>query len=299
MFKTVILSFFVFMAVSCSIFKGGGPLVEGVQKEGEEPFKFKLRKMVIYPGHVKLAAVELPIKVKPLGLNCNGRQFAFWQEGKWLKSYIVEKMSSKIESFGCVLKYQYGKNEYEDIVLEVKVQEFQWQSEELTVIRKLRARTRKEMKRIEREWLHLKKVYSHTNEKPYFYTSFIKPLSSFVTSVFGKRRIYNKSKESQHSGVDFRAKVGTPIEVSNSGRVVYVGDLFFTGNTVIVDHGVGIFTIYAHLSKFKTVTGEYVPKGSVVGLAGMTGRVTGPHLHWGVKIHGINSNGLSLVQAGY
>ena len=91
-------------------------------------------------------------------------------------------------------------------------------------------------------------------------------------------------------------KVGLPIPSSNNGKVLYVGNLFYTGNVVIIDHGVNLFTVYAHLSKIMVKTGDSVEQGQILGLAGKTGRVSGPHLHWGVKLHGFNIDGFSLVE---
>ena len=106
--------------------------------------------------------------------------------------------------------------------------------------------------------------------------------------------MFNNKKRSQHLGNDFRAAIGVPIPVSNRGRVVYVGNLFFSGNVVVVDHGLDIFTLYGHLSKIKTTKGSIVYIGDIIGLAGMSGRVSGPHLHWGVKINGNSVDGFSL-----
>lgn len=86
-----------------------------------------------------------------------------------------------------------------------------------------------------------------------------------------------------------------PIPVTNRGKVVFAGNLFYTGNVVIIDHGLNIFSLYGHLSKIKAQVGDIVNQGDIVGLAGMTGRVSGPHLHWGIKINGHNVDGFSLV----
>jgi murein DD-endopeptidase MepM/ murein hydrolase activator NlpD len=101
---------------------------------------------------------------------------------------------------------------------------------------------------------------------------------------------------STHLGNDFRAPEGTPIPTSNTGKVVYVGDLFYSGKTVIVDHGMQLFSMYAHLSKISVAVGATVNRGDIVGLSGATGRASGPHLHWGIKINGEWIDGFSLVE---
>ena len=113
---------------------------------------------------------------------------------------------------------------------------------------------------------------------------FVRPVAGDQTSIFGTRRILNGEPRSPHPGVDLRGSEGTPVQASGAGRVVLARDLYYSGNTVIVDHGGGLFTLYAHLSKIETEEGLDVEPGQLIGLVGATGRVTGPHLHWGAKI---------------
>lgn len=101
---------------------------------------------------------------------------------------------------------------------------------------------------------------------------------------FGHRRVFNGQARAPHSGADLRAPTGTPILAANRGRVVLAKDLFFSGNAVFLDHGLGVYSAYLHLSEVEVSEGEIVDRGAVIGLAGATGRVTGPHLHWGVRI---------------
>ena len=103
-------------------------------------------------------------------------------------------------------------------------------------------------------------------------------------SNFGQRRLYNEVLQSVHTGLDIRVPFGDPIRAANAGRVVLASHLYFGGKTVIIDHGLGVFSSYGHLSELRVKRGEAVKKGQVVGLCGSTGRSTGPHLHWAVKI---------------
>jgi len=98
-------------------------------------------------------------------------------------------------------------------------------------------------------------------------------------------------------GTDYRAKVGTEIRAANDGHIVVSRDLFYTGGTVTIDHGLNIFTVYGHLSKMLVKEGDYVKKGDIIALSGKSGRVTGPHLHWGVKVDGDFIDGDSLIEA--
>ena len=113
---------------------------------------------------------------------------------------------------------------------------------------------------------------------------FVRPVPGDPTSEFGTRRIFNGEPRAPHPGIDLHAASGTPVLVAGPGRVALAEDLYYSGGTVIVDHGGGLFTVYAHLSKIDTKEGASVKAGDAVGLSGATGRVTGPHLHWGARV---------------
>ena len=142
------------------------------------------------------------------------------------------------------------------------------------------------LQRINNEKKEIRRIYASSSDTRLWFGSFNKPLASDITSVFGTQRLFNGQLQSYHRGTDLRAKTGTPVYASNFGIVRLAKNLFYSGNIVIVDHGKGIFTNYAHLSKIQVVAGQHVTRGEQIGLSGATGRVSGPHLHWGVKING-------------
>jgi murein DD-endopeptidase MepM/ murein hydrolase activator NlpD len=113
---------------------------------------------------------------------------------------------------------------------------------------------------------------------------FVMPHPAPTWSNFGQRRLNNNILQSIHAGLDIRVPFGEPIRAANAGRIAMASHLYFGGKTVIIDHGLGVFSSYGHLSELKVKRGEAVGKGEVVGLCGSTGRSTGPHLHWAVKI---------------
>ena len=116
------------------------------------------------------------------------------------------------------------------------------------------------------------------------------------SSSFGRRRILNGKPRSPHTGVDLGAPVGTPVRAMQRGRVVLDADFFFSGRTILLDHGLGLFSFYGHLSESRVQPGRVVEAGEVIGLVGATGRVTAPHLHWAVQLGNARVDGLDLVR---
>lgn len=127
---------------------------------------------------------------------------------------------------------------------------------------------------------------------------FLRPAAGAATSNFGIRSIYNGELRTPHAGIDFRGRIGTPVKAPSAGRVVLADDLFFTGNTVILDHGQGLYSLLAHLSRVAVKESDEVMPGAVVGFVGATGRVTGPHLHWAVRLNEARVDPLSLLELG-
>jgi murein DD-endopeptidase MepM/ murein hydrolase activator NlpD len=144
-----------------------------------------------------------------------------------------------------------------------------------------------DLKRIEREREELAAVYATASPTPLCREAFALPGKGAITSQFGNKRTFNGKVESWHQGVDLRAKKGDPVRAANAGKVIFAKELFLAGNTVIVDHGAGILSSYAHLSAFDVKAGQQVQRGDKLGAAGATGRVTGPHLHWGMRVNGL------------
>ena len=142
---------------------------------------------------------------------------------------------------------------------------------------------------IERHYREKKQIIAaiHSwSERDNIGTSFLKPVEGRYSSPFGLKRIYNNQKRiRRHTGLDIAAPVGTPIIAPAGGTVVRTGNYFFTGNTVFIDHGQGLVTMYCHLNKIAVKDGQMIRQGESLGEVGMTGRVSGPHLHWAVFLN--------------
>lgn len=155
----------------------------------------------------------------------------------------------------------------------------------------------RDKRQIARDRAFLKRAYASKLKTKFWDPPAVLPVESAVTSVYGTSRVYNGKKQNVHLGTDLRARTGTPLLIPLTGKVVVARRLFYTGFTVVIDHGYGLFTIYGHLSRLKVKEGQLVKKGKVMGLAGATGRASGPHLHWGVHLHGAKIDPLTLVKA--
>jgi murein DD-endopeptidase MepM/ murein hydrolase activator NlpD len=170
------------------------------------------------------------------------------------------------------------------VLVLVKPREFA--TESLEVEEKYTALDEATQQRADREAKELEAIWSTASPQRLWAKAFVPPAAGPLGSPFGLRRMFNGEPRSPHSGLDIKAPLGAEVYAANAGKVVLVKDLFFTGNTVILDHGLGLYTVYAHLSRIDVATGDDVGRAKVVGLVGATGRVTGPHLHWAAKIVG-------------
>ncbi len=150
--------------------------------------------------------------------------------------------------------------------------------------------------RIGREAILIRAAWIKTHQTPRLWTEpFARPRPSKITSGFGTGREFNGVVQSRHLGVDFDGSVGSTIRASNAGVIELVGEFYYSGNIVIVNHGGGIATAYLHMSKLLVKEGDTIAKGQLIGLVGSSGRVTGPHLHWIAKYGTISVNPLTLL----
>ena len=169
-------------------------------------------------------------------------------------------------------------------------------TESLTVQKQFVEPNEQQAQRAVAEQEKLRQIFDHITPEKLWHGPFRLPLTGGVRGTnFGKRRILNGQLRSPHTGADFPAPTGTPIHATQSGRVVVAEELYFSGNTVIIDHGLGVYSLYGHLSATDVAVGDAVKAGAVIGKVGATGRVTGPHLHWGVTVNKARVNPIQLV----
>lgn len=174
------------------------------------------------------------------------------------------------------------------LVLPLRVLRGAFRVQKLTVDPKYVEVPREEEERVKADAARVSAAY-RSGEAARRWSSFARPVA-FEGGNFGARRVYNGKTQSFHAGLDMSAPKGTPVAAAADGRVALAGDLYFSGGTVLLDHGGGLFTQYMHLSRVDVRDGDIVEKGTILGLVGATGRVTGPHLHWAAKLHGARVN---------
>jgi murein DD-endopeptidase MepM/ murein hydrolase activator NlpD len=152
-----------------------------------------------------------------------------------------------------------------------------------------------EQERIDRDAALLAGVWNAPAGERLWTAPFVRPVPQEANSAFGTRSIFNGKPRNAHGGADFLSPAGTRIQAPNAGRIAVARNLYFSGNTVIIDHGLGLFSMLAHLSAIDVHEGDRVTTGQILGRVGATGRVTGPHLHWAVRASGARVDPLSLL----
>jgi len=156
-----------------------------------------------------------------------------------------------------------------------------------------------DQERASAEYLKVRKIIKGNSKQLSNDFNFVTPIESVITSAFGKRRYINGKERSPHMALDIRGKVGREIFAPKKGKVVLAETHFYGGNKIILDHGGGLFTAYSHMSSFEVELGDVVEAGEIIGFVGMTGRVTGPHLHWEVFLNENRINPELLIDLDY
>ena len=183
-----------------------------------------------------------------------------------------------------------------DLSRSVEIHEAHYRTGTLTVAPEFVNPGPEALKQIEAEIALKKQIFAVSAAEPLWSGDFHAPVDAPPTDSFGTRRTFNGQLASVHKGMDFRAVVGTQVRAGNSGVVVLARPLYYEGNCVVIDHGLGLFEISMHLSRIDVREGQHVSTGEPLGLSGATGRVTGPHLHWAVRWQGAYLDPAKLLQ---
>ena len=200
----------------------------------------------------------------------------------------LAKLSVKVQSAT-------GAQRQTEIHLKIKAKSFH--TESFNVAPSFDQMSEETRAEIRREQEAFARAFATTAPERFWDVPFLPPVPHDASaSSFGSRRIINGVARAPHSGTDLSAPAGTEVIATNHGRVVLVGNFFFAGGSVVIDHGGGLFTMYFHLSEFNVEEGALVRKGDVLALSGDTGRVTGPHLHWGARLNNTRVDPMDLLR---
>jgi len=229
-----------------------------------------------------------------------GRSVPLWREGadeaqrRGLLGVDLEKAPGEYE---LKIAGETASREKMSCSVKVAVTQGRFATERLQVGKEFVEPSPEQLKRANEERQKLRDIFDTVTPERLWGGPFRIPLDGVTTgSNFGKRRILNGNPGSPHGGMDLPGSTGTPVHAAQSGRVALAEELFFAGNTVVLDHGLGIYTLYGHLSEIDVKAGDTLEAGARLGKVGATGRVTGPHLHWGLTVERARVNPLLLVK---
>lgn len=275
-------------------------LLAQVRKSCAGGLSLKLSAGVTPQGSLILADITSAKPLADLTAEWDGKPTPLWKEGtatKTLHGLLGVDLEKPPGKYDWKIAWTGPEGKATTCSVSVTVRKGQFRTENLKVDNQFVQPDVQQQKRAEEDQKKMKAIYDTVTPKRLWEGKFRLPLKDVTTGGnFGRRRILNGQPRSPHAGVDFPAASGTPVFAAQSGIVVLAEELYYSGNTVVIDHGYGIYTLYAHLSEIGVKPGQVVAVSSEIGQVGATGRVTGPHLHWGLTIEHARVNGMDIVQ---
>ena len=231
------------------------------------------------PGGI--AVVNLKTEIKPLQVSFQNKNVLVVNNKNNWYAVVGLPLATKPGMHFLLVK-QVGNNSK----ISFQVRDKRYATQHLTIKNKRKVNpTQEDLQRIAKERVIIRSALRTFTPADDVQLNFVIPVDGRFSSPFGLRRFFNGQARKPHSGLDIAAPSGTPIKSPANGKVIATGDYFFNGNTIFLDHGQGLITMFCHLSKILVKQGTFVDRGQIIGEVGMTGRVTGPHLHWSVSLN--------------
>jgi murein DD-endopeptidase MepM/ murein hydrolase activator NlpD len=257
------------------------------------------RARAVRQGEVVLATVTPSRPIATIDADAFAASIGFWPtaDGRTWQGLVGIPVDAEVGRRELVIRATTADHISGVVRFPLQVTKAAFATRKLTVAPEFVDPPASEIDRILAEQKQLETLFLTTRPGRLWNGSWALPVPGTPTSSFGRQTILNGMPRGRHQGADFRAGSGTPIHAPNAGEVVLAEPLYFSGNTVIVDHGDGLYSLFAHLSKTSVAAGAHVARGDLLGQVGATGRVTGPHLHWAVRLHNVSVDPLSLVYA--
>ena len=250
------------------------------------------------PGGVVLVTAVAANPVTAVEGYAFGRPVRFWPDAertKWM-ALVASGLDAKPGPYTMTISAA-GATGKDVASLALRVEPKRYETRRLKVDPQFVNPPASEIERVLREQKEMAAIFAEVTPMRLWHGAFEMPVPGEATSSFGRLSVLNGESRGRHQGADFRAVTGTPVHAPNAGRVALAADLYFSGNTVILDHGLGMFSVFAHFSKISVQTGAMVARGDVLGESGATGRVTGPHLHWALRLGPASVDPIALVAA--
>lgn len=260
-------------------------------------FSFEISSKVIKNAGTVLIEVNKP-NISDVKLTFDKQNIDFFKnpfKENYYYALLPISYYQKANDYNIVFSYlENGKKVFKSEQL--KVIKGDYKSETLSVEPGKIKLSKENEERAKKEAAIATKIYRTKSSRILWSEDFIMPLDSHITSPFGTSRVYNGDLKSYHGGTDFRAAVNTPIKATNSGIVKISKNRFYAGGTIVIDHGHGVYSCYFHLNKMNFKEGDFVKRGEIIGLSGSTGRVTGPHLHFTIRIDSLQVDPLQAIE---
>lgn len=235
------------------------------------------------PGRV--ARVELGAADAPPQAYLDGQRLMVRRErGEWVALAGIPLSAKARSTLQVEIDYGGGRRE----VRKLPISPWEYRTQRLSVPADQATLPPEQFERYQKERVHFAQVLSTYTEAGPADLALLQPVPGERSGSFGSRRIINGMPRSPHGGLDISAPEGTPVAAAAVGRVLDAGEYLFLGRTIVLDHGQGLLTLYAHLSAADTAAGETVAAGATIGKVGATGRATGPHLHFSVYLNAVS-----------
>lgn len=291
--KTSTSFLIVYLLLLCPVCLNAA-LVISPTDEGDVTISSEYRKLC--QGEVIKICMQSPVPVSAT-VSLDGREYTFIPDRDRLKHFALIVLGLDMEPgiYAAVIHLESFRGVKKHISFKLAISGKTFPSKRIKVAGHFTSPTPADIRRIKNEKELLSRIYGTSAPCWLGNGKFIMPLRGIITGVFGEQRVFNRGFVSRHRGIDISAPEGTSIKASNSGEVVLARNLYFSGNTVIINHGIGLFSIYCHMSKTVVREGSFVDKGKRIGYTGSTGRSTGPHLHWGLRLVDNYADPLSIV----
>jgi len=267
---------------------------------GESDLRVESFPKVARQGDVCLVRTSGPASLKSIHGEFQGERFpiAFDNETGTYEGLIGIDISTSPATYEIKVIATDADNRFYSNTLSLRVEKVDFGFQALSLPPDMVDLDAKTLERVNQEARKLEALFQTSRNERLWKNVFIRPVEGEISTGFGLNRIINGQQRSPHTGVDLRAEKGTPVLASNHGVVVLVDELFFTGKSVLLDHGGGLYSMYFHLSEVFVKEGNLIRTGAILGRVGSTGRSTGPHLHWGIRINGARVDPLALLKIG-